>query len=150
MTPTHSILLSAAASAVLIATAALAQPEPAAVGSAKLTTVLLGANEVPGPGDPDGKGEATIIFNPGKGLICWEIHVRDIQTAHAAHIHVGARGVAGPVVLGLSPPITNNNSEGCEAVDPRLADAIRKVPANYYVNVHNATYPDGALRGQLG
>lgn len=150
MTQTNSLLLSFTASAALIATAALAQPDPAAVGTAKLTTVLLGAHEVPGPGDPDGKGEATIIFNPGKGLICWEIHVRDIQTAHAAHIHKGLAGQAGPVVVGLSPPVTNNNSEGCEAVDPALADAIRKVPANYYVNIHNATYPDGALRGQLG
>lgn len=148
MTPAKTLLSSLAASAALIATAAFAQP--AAVGGAKLTTVLLGANEVPGPGDPDGRGEATIILNPGKGKICWEIHVRDIATATAAHIHAGFAGTAGPVVVALSPPVTNNNSEGCEDVDRAKVDAIRKSPQGYYVNVHNAAYPDGALRGQLG
>lgn len=148
MTPAQTLLSSLAASAALIATAAFAQP--AAVGGAKFTTVLLGANEVPGPGDPDGQGEATIIINPGKGKICWAIHVRDIETATAAHIHSAPPGVAGPVVVGLSPPVTNNNSEGCETVARSLADAIRKSPQAYYVNVHNATYPAGAIRGQLG
>ena len=148
MTPARTLLASFTASAALIATAAFAQP--AAVGGAKFTTVLLGANEVPGPGDPDGRGEATILVNPGKGKICWEIHVRDIDTATAAHIHAGFPGTAGPVVVGLSPPVTNNNSEGCETVDRGVADAIRKSPQGYYVNVHNATYPNGALRGQLG
>ena len=42
------------------------------------------------------------------------------------------------------------DSEGCETVSRALADAIRKSPQSYYVNVHNATYPNGAIRGQLG
>jgi hypothetical protein len=147
MTPAHTILTSCAASAALIATAAIAGP---ATGGAKLTTVLTGAAEVPGPGDPDGRGEATIIVNPGKSQICWEINVRDIDVATAAHIHSAPAGIAGPVVLGLSAPVTNNNSTGCETVDRGLADAIRKAPQGYYVNVHNATYPAGAIRGQLG
>ena len=145
MSPAKQILAMATASAALIASAAVAQP-----GVTKVTSVLLGASEVPGPGDPDGRGEATINVNSVKGLICWEINVRDIETATAAHIHSGIAGVAGPPVLGLSAPVTNDNSTGCEDVAPALADAIRKSPQSYYVNVHNAPYPNGALRGQLG
>jgi hypothetical protein len=147
MTPAHTILTSLAASAALIATAALAGP---ATGGAKLSTVMTGAAEVPGPGDPDGRGTAKIIVNPGKAQICWDLNVRDIDAATAAHIHSAPAGIAGPVVLGLSPPVTNNNSTGCETVARSLADAIRKSPQGYYVNVHNATYPAGAIRGQLG
>lgn len=145
MSPAKHILAGAAVSAALIASAAVAQP-----GVTKFTSVLTGAAEVPGPGDPDGRGEATINVNSVKGKICWEINVRDIETATAAHIHEGAAGVAGPPVLGLSAPVTNNDSTGCEDVPLALAEAIRSAPSNYYVNVHNAPYPDGALRGQLG
>lgn len=146
MTPMHTLATSFAAAAAMIATAALAQPVQ---GGAKFKTTLTGAAEVPGPGDPDGRGEAEIIINPGKSQICWVLNVRDIEPASAAHIHIGLAGIAGDVVLGLSAP-TNGDSEGCETVPRSLADAIRKSPASYYVNVHNATYPAGAVRGQLG
>jgi hypothetical protein len=146
MTPANSLLASLAASAALIATAAIAQPVQ---GGAKFKTTLTGATEVPGPGDPDGRGEAEIIVNPGKSQICWVINVRDIEPATAAHIHIGLAGIAGDVVLGLSAP-TDGDSEGCETVSRALADAIRKAPASYYVNIHNGPYPAGALRGQLG
>ena len=146
MTPAKTLAASLAASAALIATAALAQPVQ---GGAKFKTTLTGSAEVPGPGDPDGRGEAEIIINPGKAQICWVINVRDIEPATAAHIHIGLAGIAGDVVVGLTAP-TDGDSEGCETVSRSLADAIRKSPASYYVNVHNAIYPDGALRGQLG
>lgn len=148
MTPAKQILGTAAVSAVLIATAAIAQPPGG--GVTKFTAVLVGAEEVPGPGDPDGRGEATINVNSVKGQICWELNVRDIEVATAAHIHRGGAGTAGPPVLGLSAPVTDNNSTGCEDVAPALAEEIRGAPDSFYVNVHNAPYPDGALRGQLG
>lgn len=146
MTPAKTLAVSFAASAALVATAALAQPIQ---GGAKFKTTLLGANERPDPGDPDGKGQAEIIVNPGKSTICWVINVHDIEPANLAHIHMGLPNQAGPVVLGLSPP-TDGDSEGCEDVPRSLSDAIRKSPGNYYVNVHNGPYPNGALRGQLG
>ena len=70
-----------------------------------LSTELTGAAEVPGPGDPDGSGTATITVNPGREEVCWEINAAGIGLpAAAAHIHVGATGVAGPVVVTLSAP----------------------------------------------
>ena len=122
---------------------------PAAAAGRTLTTPLIGAEEVPGPGDPDGSGFAVITLNSGQGEVCWELTASDIAPATAAHIHVGEAGVAGPVVVTLSPP-TDGSSDGCVATDPALIKDIRKNPTNYYVNVHNAEYPAGALRGQLG
>ena len=124
-------------------TAAIAQ-----AGGRTLTATLTGAAEVPGPGDPDGSGQAAITLNAGQGEICYELSVTGIAPATAAHIHVGTADVAGPVVVALAPP-TDGTSSGCTNADPALIKAITKNPEQYYVNVHNAEWPAGALRGQL-
>ncbi|HEY5877535.1 MAG TPA: CHRD domain-containing protein [Nakamurella sp.] len=111
---------------------------------------MTGAQEVPGPGDPDGSGTAALRLNPGLGLVCFELTVTGIAPATAAHIHVGAAGAAGPVVVGLNPPPTTGASSGCVSADRAVIRAILVDPASYYVNVHNAQFPAGALRGQLG
>lgn len=120
----------------------------ASAGGRPLSAELTGAAEVPGPGDPDGTGHASVTVNPGKSEVCYELHVANIDPATAAHIHVGAAGEAGPVVVGLAAP-TNGMSSGCATVDRELALAILKHPDQYYVNVHNASFPAGAVRGQL-
>ncbi len=117
-------------------------------GGRPLTATLLGVNEVPGPGDPDGSGTATLRLNPGQQEICYELVVSGIAPASAAHIHVGDATTAGPVVVGLAAP-TSGTSSGCVSVDRDLILAIMHNPEQYYVNVHNAEYPAGALRGQL-
>ena len=117
-------------------------------GGRPLATTLTGAAEVPGPGDPDGSGTASIRLNPGQGEVCFELTVSSIAPATAAHIHVGPAGVAGPVVVGLAPP-TSGTSSGCVSADPALIKAIIQNPEHYYVNVHNADFPAGAVRGQL-
>jgi hypothetical protein len=120
----------------------------AANGGVRLTTTLLGANEVPGPGDPDGSGTAVLRLNVGQGEICYTLTVSGIAPATLAHIHVAPVGVAGPVVVPLVPP-TSGTSSACATVDRELIKAIIQNPEAYYVNVHNAEYPAGALRGQL-
>ena len=117
-------------------------------GGRPFSTALTGAAEVPGPGDSDGSGTAIIELNSGTGEICYELTVMDIASAAAAHIHVGAAGVAGPVVVGLQPP-SDGSSSACATVSAELIKEIRKNPENYYVNVHNADFPAGAVRGQL-
>ncbi len=117
-------------------------------GGRQLTTTLTGEQEVPLPGDPDGIGFATVTVNPGQGLVCYELSVSGIATATAAHIHEAPPGEAGPVVVTLEAP-TDGTSGGCIDVGRALAKDILKNPADYYVNVHNAEFPSGALRGQL-
>jgi hypothetical protein len=117
----------------------------------ELSTVMNGALEVPGPGDPDGTGMANITVNMFKRQVCFALMVENIAPATAAHIHVGPPGVAGPVVVPLNPPPTDGSSRGCSNnVDPGLIRKIIRNPGNYYVNVHNAEFPAGAVRGQLG
>jgi hypothetical protein len=83
--------------------------------------------------------------------VCWAIDVRNIELpATAAHSHAGAREVAGPVVVTLSPPDEAGVSAGCtEVTDRALLKDIKQHSRRYYVNVHNDPYPNGALRGQL-
>lgn len=116
----------------------------------KLTTELSGAAEVPGPADPDGSGTATIRLRPEQGEVCFELTASNIGPATAAHIHEGAKGVAGSVVVPLDPAPTGGSSSGCvSGVDTTLIRNIGQNPEQYYVNVHNEEFPDGAIRGQL-
>ena len=117
-------------------------------GGRPLTTTLTGAAEVPGPGDPDGTGTAQITLNHGQGEVCYELTVDKIAPANAAHIHSGAVDKAGPPIANLTAP-ANGSSKGCVSLDKDKIKDIIQNPANYYVNVHNAEFPDGAVRGQL-
>jgi CHRD domain len=113
---------------------------------ANLEASLTGQKEVPGPGDPNGRGEADVTVYKEK--VCYELEVERIKPATAAHIHRGAPSVAGDIVVELKAP-TDGSSEGCKAISKQLSKNLREHPWRYYVNVHNDPYPDGAIRGQL-
>jgi hypothetical protein len=118
---------------------------PLAQGGSTLMATLTpeGANTT-------GSGAARLVLNPEQQKICFAIHVSGIALpATAAHIHRGATGVIGPIVVHLTPPNAQGVSAGCTSVSHDLIAAILQHPADYYVNVHNAPYPDGAVRGQL-
>ena len=143
-----ALMLASLVALALAGPASAAKLSVADQGGRLLTTTLTGAEEVPGPGDPDGTGFAAVTVNPGKGLICYELSVSGIAPAVAAHIHEAPFGEAGDVVVPLEAP-TDGSSSGCVDVGRALAKDILKNPADYYVNVHNAEYPAGVLRGQL-
>jgi hypothetical protein len=111
---------------------------------------LSGANEV-GGGDPDGRGKIDIYEEHGQA--CFTLTWRNIGAPTAAHIHKGVRGKNGPVVHTFysGRPITDSRRlERCTSdYDADLAAAVLANPSDYYVNVHNREYPDGAIRGQL-
>lgn len=148
MTPKSMIVLPLSA---VVATAAFAQP--ASEGGRKFTTELTGEAEVtatgvPNQGDLDGTGTAELTINVGQGRICYSLEVSGIEAATAAHIHEAAATTTGPVVVPLQAP-SDGDSSACATVSRELAKEILKKPADYYVNVHNAPFPAGALRGQL-
>ena len=116
---------------------------------ATLLVTMNGILEVPGPGDPDGCGTVEVRVNPREGQLCWNLFARGIDPATAAHIHRGAAGIAGPPVVALTTPDAGGRSQGCAAVDPGLAREIAAQGHGFYVNVHNAAHPAGAIRGQL-
>jgi hypothetical protein len=139
----------------LIAGAALLTMAGPSMASTTFTTNLSGANEVPGPGDPNGTGEARITVFPNLEKVCYRLEWHAIRQPMAAHIHRGHVGAAGPVKVALFVshrplPRPIDTVLGCvKNVDQDLLERIENHPARFYVNLHNRAYPDGALRGQL-
>lgn len=117
-------------------------------GGRPLHATLSGSGETP-PGDPKGTGTATIRVNEGQGQVCWDISVKDLTQAMAAHIHKGTAGLSGPPVVALTPPDASGKSTGCASADAELAKDLIQNPGSYYVNVHTAQFKGGAIRGQL-
>ena len=133
------------ASSLLLAGPASAED----VGETTFTVGLTGEAERPGPGDPDGTGTATLMVDPDQGRICYTLEVANIDPAAAAHIHEAGPEAAGPIVVTLDEVPASGTSSGCADVDGALVTDILENPGDYYVNVHNAEFPDGAVRGQL-
>jgi CHRD domain-containing protein len=146
-----ALVLAALVALALVGPASAARLDVADHGGRPFSTALTGAAEVPGPGDTDARGFATITVNPGQEEVCWEISVEgDIELpATGAHIHVGAADEFGGVVVDLTPPDASGFSSGCAEVPRELALKIIRNPENYYVNVHTTDFEAGALRGQL-
>jgi len=147
MTRKHSLVFSFVASASLIASAAFAGGGIEGSGK-RFSANLTGAAEVPGPGDEDGKGKAILELDPMHDRICYKLRVEGIDTATMAHIHLGAVGVAGGVAVKLDPP-ADGSSSNCTQIAPTVTQGLLKSPGDYYVNVHNAAFPNGAIRGQV-
>ena len=134
---------------MLLASGALAARLPDAdQGGRPFTVAMTGTEEAPGPGDPDGSGTAVFTLNQGQGTICYMLTVEAIAPATVTHIHRAPAGVAGSIVVPLIAP-TDGSSSGCVDVDRDLINDIKQNPESYYVNVHNADFPAGAVRGQI-
>jgi hypothetical protein len=138
-----AIMTAASVSLVSSNASGTAAPTAAAAPTAHLGAVLVGGTEVPGPGDPDGFGFADVRVTGTE--VCWRISVNSVGRILAAHIHAGPRGVSGPVVVALD----RSYRSGCVETPRRTARFLREHPSEFYVNVHNAAFPAGALRGQL-
>jgi hypothetical protein len=109
------------------------------------SATLKGANEVPGPGDANGSGHVTITLRAHS--VCANPTWRRIGTPNAAHIHKGARGVAGPVKIDFTTAVTGGAH--CKRAPATLINKIRQHPSHFYFNIHTARFPAGAIRGQL-
>ena len=142
------LLLLASAGALALAGCETVQEEINEATGPKFHANLTGANEVP-PADADGTGTAHVAIASALNTLCTDLKVQDIGAVTAAHIHRGAAGVNGPPVVTLSPPDDDNDSDDCDVVADAVLDEIVANPAGFYVNVHTADYPNGAIRGQL-
>jgi hypothetical protein len=110
--------------------------------------------------------EASQVTSGGSGFfsytvdgneLCYTLSVHNLSASPvAAHIHIGQRGVAGPVVVPLvTPPAATSSVSQCltavagGALTPDELAAITADPGQYYVNVHTPANPGGEVRGQL-
>ena len=133
-----------------LAIAGLVLPAVALAGGQAMSPVvsakLTGKTEIPA-GDANGSGIVVLHLNAKKGQACWDFaKVKNIGAPQAAHIHKGKAGKAGPVVIPLGAAY---KTKGCIAAPKATIVAIESNPNAYYVNIHNAKYPAGAIRGQL-
>lgn len=96
-------------------------------------------------GDPDGSGEAHFTLNKARKKVCATVSWQNVQQPDAAHIH---RVSDGSIVVDLTGSVTGGSK--CRTGVPKRV--IRKLlahPENFYFNVHNPTYPAGAIQGTL-
>jgi len=124
---------------------------PASAGDAYLTTILTGAAERPGPGDPDGIGRAVITVRDDSNQLCLSLQFWNVALPTTGlHIHLAPPTAAGPVVVPFANP-TNYQTYQCVTVaNEDLLDNIAANPGQYYVNVHTQPgFAGGAIRGQL-
>ena len=142
-----SLALIAAAAVPAIASAR----HSSATNATTLVATLTGAGEVP-PVNTKMAGLAQFTIDVDKRLICYELIVTGKRKPTAAHIHEGAAGVNGGVVvdLGAFGQPVSRDSVGCTRTVPKstLMDIVGN-PAGYYVNVHTPANPPGEVRGQL-
>jgi len=106
---------------------------------------MVGANEVP-PVSTAASGSGTVTINPDH-TVSAKITVTGVP-ATAAHIHEGAAGANGPVIV----PFTKTGDNVFEApVGAKLTDAqyASYKAGNLYVNAHSAAHPGGEVRAQL-
>ena len=138
------IVLASALVALVLPVVALASGQSMSpVVSAK----LKGVSEAGVKGDPNGSGLVVLRLSTSKGTVCWQFSaVKNIAKPLQAHIHKGAKGVSGPIVVPLG---ASYKAKGCTKAAKGLIEKIETSPNAYYVNIHNAKYPAGAIRGQL-
>jgi hypothetical protein len=150
----------AAMSATLAITAASADSDvtpPAGItvpadstrAPAVLVASLEGRNEVTA-GAP--QGQALELIGIQDNTLSYSVSWRGMGTPTEAHIHAGARGLNGPVVVPLftTPRPAGGFASGTVTVDdPAVLAALRSDPTAFYADLHTDAFPDGAVRAQL-
>lgn len=140
-----------AGSSTSTTTVTTAPDKPADAGAVVMLATLSGEEEVPGPGVADGTGTAEVRFADDQ--LCYDLKVTMGEKPTLTHIHQGAKGEAGPVVVDLKPSFAPGETaflaEGCVTPEAAKVNPIISDPSAFYVNVHSAEHPNGALRGQL-
>lgn len=151
-------------SAVTIVLAILMALIVVPVGAARheFVMTLSGSNEVPA-NKSEGIGQVVFRVNKSEQKLEYKLTVSSLRDIRGAHIHLGAPGKNGPVVVNLftgsrmgpfsgtlaTGTITKANLVGPLAAKT-IADLVREMEKhNAYVNVHTDELPEGELRGDI-
>lgn len=117
---------------------------PGVAVAMEIEVVLAGNQEMP-PNGSVASGMGKIVVSTDR-TFTGSVTVTGL-TGSAGHIHEGAKGVNGPVII---PLIKSGNTfsipDGIVLTDSYHASLLL---GNLYVNIHSPTYPGGEIRGQI-
>jgi hypothetical protein len=113
-------------------------------GSSAVSVKLSGAEEVP-PVNTQGSGSGSLRLAED-GTVTGSVKTTGVQGT-MAHIHQGAKGQNGPVIV----PLTKNGDTYSVPEGRKLTAAQMQAwkAGNLYVNVHTAANKGGEVRGQI-
>jgi hypothetical protein len=151
----HTARSSHAAPAASGAPQSLTERRP--TGAVKVFRVAMsGDQEVDTVGSCRGTATARLAINPNNGVIRFRdltpklLFIREDEFGPISfHIHRGAAGTNGDVVVDLTELADQGQTSGRIKVDPALAQEIAADPSGFYVNYHTISFPKGAVRGQV-
>lgn len=142
-----SIMVAGAAAALVFATLSAARP---AAAHFRLSTTLNAGQEIPKQVVKNAVGHGTFTGTLVGTKLTWKLTWAKLSgPAGAAHIHLGAMGKAGNVIVPLCTPCgaASGSKSGTSTISASLLKTIQK--HGTYVNVHTAKNPNGEIRGQL-
>jgi hypothetical protein len=141
------------------------------VSTVRFTANLSPAQEAPSPitnGESVGAGTSTMDFTITRdassaitnATVNFQVNMTGFPPSTVvtiAHIHTGASGVAGPILISTTVNPGEVVLAGGAGTFTRVAvpvkttdmDAILANPAGFYFNVHTSLNPAGVMRGQL-
>lgn len=138
---------------VAVASTALVAVFGVAPAAAKAETSyvfdLTSAEVVPGPGDPDGSAVVSISVDRKTESICFDIDAENVAPLTKGVIRHGLAGTESDGGAVLFDRLHPGTSKCPYTVGKGAAKELLKNPGEYYLEVYNDEYPDGALRGQL-
>jgi hypothetical protein len=111
-----------------------------------------GEEETPAGVFTRASGRATFVYDDDAMELHYMVAVYDIEGISGAHIHQGAAGVEGPVIITLFPDgdALFDPMNAISGMVPLTADQETALLAgNLYVNVHTGVNPAGEIRGQI-
>jgi CHRD domain-containing protein len=148
----------------IIALAAIFVPTGIANADQIFKATLSGDQEVP-PVDTQATGKVKLRVNDDVSAVEFTLTVNDGVRVQQSHIHCGAAGTNGPVVVWLAGLrtegwdidgewVSNVTFTAANIVDPScgatLADLVQSMQAGMtYANVHTVAHPGGEIRGQI-
>jgi hypothetical protein len=137
-------LLAVTAAALVFAGLGIASSQE----SYKLSAKLTGSQETPKTGSKGtGVFTGTVVEKGKSKTLTWKLTFKNLSgPAQAAHIHLGKKGVAGPVSIPLCGPC-KSGAHGSTKVTEKIVSAFEHHGA--YANVHTKKFPNGEIRGQI-
>lgn len=98
-------------------------------------------------GDPIGSGVAIVSINAATNQLCWTISsLTNVPSPTEVRLFQNFTGASGRNGFRLGH---GYKPSGCIPIEPPVLGKMELKPQIFFVNVHSARYPGGAVRGPL-